>query len=82
MNLYSEQLYRHFQGLPKGDYIHIRDELCKFMKWSLAKYYNKVMGKTLTNYQERFLIESFFNKKIFKIDLLCLTSKIDCKLYI
>lgn len=68
MNLYSEQLYRHFQGLPKGDYIRIRDELCTYMRWTLAVYYNKVMGKTRINYQERVLIESFFNKKIFKID--------------
>lgn len=56
------------QNLPKGDYIRIRDELCEFLKWTLAKYYNKVMGKTRINYQERILIESFFNKKIFKID--------------
>lgn len=68
MNLYSKQLYLHTQQLPKGDYIRIRNELCAFMKWSLAKYYNKVMGKTRINYQERVLIESFFNKKIFKID--------------
>lgn len=56
------------QQLPKGDYIRIRDELCEFLGWTLAKYYNKVMGKTRINYQERILIESFFNKKIFKID--------------
>ena len=68
MNLYSKQLYIHFQQLPKGDYIRIRDELCMYMRWTLAVYYNKVMGKTRINYQERVLIESFFNKKIFKID--------------
>lgn len=68
MNYYSEQFYKTMQQLPKGDYIRIRDELCKFMKWTLAVYYNKVMGKTRINYQERVLIESFFNKKIFKID--------------
>lgn len=68
MNLYSEQLYRHFQGLPKGDYIRIRNELCKYMRWTLAVYYNKVMGKTRINYQERVLIETFFQKKIFKIE--------------
>ena len=56
------------QNLPKGDYIRIRDDLCGFLGWTLAKYYNKVMGKSRINYQERILIESFFNKKIFKID--------------
>lgn len=68
MNLYSEQLYIHFQQLPKGDYIMIRNELCKYMRWTLAVYYNKVMGKTRINYQERVLIETFFQKKIFKIE--------------
>ncbi len=68
MNLYSKQLYRHFQQLPKGDYIMIRNELCKYMRWTLAVYYNKVMGKTRINYQERVLIETFFQKKIFKIE--------------
>lgn len=68
MNLYSEQLYRHFQGLPKGDYIRIRDELCAFMKWSLPKFYRRVTGETRINYQERVLIETFFQKKIFKIE--------------
>ena len=68
MNFYSKQLYIHMQNLPKGDYIRIRDELCEFLKWTLAKYYNKVMGKSRINYQERIFIESFFNKKIFKID--------------
>lgn len=68
MNLYSEQLYIHFQQLPKGDYIRIRNELCKYMRWTLAVYYNKVMGKTRINYQERVLIETFFQKKIFKIE--------------
>ena len=68
MNLYSKQLYRHFQQIPKGDYIRIRDELCKYMRWTLAVYYNKVMGKTRINYQERVLIETFFQKKIFKIE--------------
>lgn len=68
MNLYSKQLYIHFQQLPKGDYIRIRDELCKYMRWTLAVYYNKVMGKTRINYQERVLIETFFQKKIFKIE--------------
>lgn len=66
MNLYSEQLYRHFQGLPKGDYIRIRDELCKFMKWSLQQYYRRVTGVVRIRYQERVLIEAFFQKKIFK----------------
>lgn len=68
MNLYSKQLYIHFQQLPKGDYIRIRDELCQYMRWTLAVYYNKVMGKTRINYQERVLIETFFQKKIFKIE--------------
>ena len=68
MNLYSKQLYIHFQQLPKGDYIRIRNELCKYMRWTLAVYYNKVMGKTRINYQERVLIETFFQKKIFKIE--------------
>ena len=68
MDLYSKQLYIHFQQLPKGDYIRIRDELCKYMRWTLAVYYNKVMGKTRINYQERVLIETFFQKKIFKIE--------------
>ena len=66
MNLYSEQLYRHFQGLPKGDYIRIRDELCAFMKWSLQQYYRRVTGVVRIKYQERVLIEAFFQKKIFK----------------
>lgn len=66
MNLYSEQLYRHFQGLPKGDYIRIRDELCAFMKWSLQQYYRRVSGVVRIKYQERVLIEAFFQKKIFK----------------
>ena len=68
MNFYSKQLYIHFQQLPKGDYIRIRNELCKYMRWTLAVYYNKVMGKTRINYQERVLIETFFQKKIFKIE--------------
>ena len=68
MNLYAEQLYRHFQSLPKGDYIRIRDELCKFMKWTQAKYYHKVTGETRLTFQERVFIESFFNQKIFKKD--------------
>lgn len=66
MNIYSEQLYRHFQGLPKGDYIRIRDELCAFMKWSLQQYYRRVTGVVRIRYQERVLIEAFFQKKIFK----------------
>lgn len=66
MNLYAEQLYRHFQGLPKGDYIRIRDELCGFMKWSLQQYYRRVTGVVRIKYQERVLIEAFFQKKIFK----------------
>lgn len=66
MNIYSRQLYIHFQNIPKGSYILIRDELCKFMRWTLAVYYNKVTGKTPINYQERVCIESFFNTKIFK----------------
>lgn len=66
MNLYSEQLYRHFQQLPKGDFIRIRDELCKFMKWSLQQYYRRVNGVVRIKYQERVLIEAFFQKKIFK----------------
>ena len=66
MNLYAKQLYIHFQGVPKGDYIRIRDELCKYMKWTLAVFYNKVMGKTRISYQERVLIETFFQTKIFK----------------
>ena len=66
MNIYSEQLYRHFQQLPKGDYIRIRDELCTFMKWSLQQYYRRVTGVVRIKYQERVLIEAFFQKKIFK----------------
>ena len=66
MNLYAEQLYRHFQSLPKGDYIRFRDELCKFMKWSLQQYYRRVTGVVRIKYQERVLIEAFFQKKIFK----------------
>lgn len=66
MNLYAEQLYRHFQQLPKGDYIRIRDELCAFMKWSLQQYYRRVTGVVRIKYQERVLIEAFFQKKIFK----------------
>ena len=68
MNIYAQLLYKHFQSLPVGDYIRIRDELCAFMRWNKAKYYNKVMGKSHLNYQERVLIETFFNKKIFKIE--------------
>lgn len=66
MNIYSEKLYRHFQSLPKGDYIRIRDELCAFMKWSLQQYYRRVTGVVRIRYQERVLIEAFFQKKIFK----------------
>lgn len=66
MNLYAKQLYIHFQGVPKGDYIRIRDELCKYMKWTVSKFYHKVTGETRITYQERFLIETFFQKKIFK----------------
>ena len=66
MNLYSEQLYRHFQQLPKGDYIRIRDELCAFMKWSLQQYYRRITGVVRIRYQERVLSEAFFQKKIFK----------------
>ncbi len=66
MNIYSEQLYRHFLQLPKGDYIRIRDELCGFMKWSLQQYYRRVTGVVRIRYQERVLIEAFFQKKIFK----------------
>lgn len=77
MNLYSKQLYIHFQQLPKGDYIRIRDELCKYMRWTTSKFYHKVMGETRLTYQERVYIESFFNKKIFKKDQPCHTSMID-----
>lgn len=66
MKYYSEQLYRHLQSLPKGDYIRIRDELCAFMKWSLQQYYRRVTGVVRIKYQERVLIEAFFQKKIFK----------------
>lgn len=66
MNLYAKQLYIHFQGVPKGDYIRIRDELCKYMKWSLQQYYRRVTGTVPLKYQERVLIEAFFQKKIFK----------------
>ena len=68
MNFYSKQLYLHMQQLPKGDYIRIRDELCEFLKWSKPKYYRRVTGETRINYQERVLIETFFQKKIFKIE--------------
>ena len=68
MNFYSKQLYLHMQSLPKGDYIRIRDELCEFLGWSLPKYYRRVTGETRINYQERVLIETFFQKKIFKIE--------------
>ena len=68
MNFYSKQLYLHMQQLPKGDYIRIRDELCGFLGWSLPKFYRRVTGETRINYQERVLIETFFQKKIFKIE--------------
>ena len=68
MNYYSKQLYLHMQNLPKGDYIRIRDELCGFLGWSLPKFYRRVTGETRINYQERVLIETFFQKKIFKIE--------------
>lgn len=68
MNYYSKQLYIHMQNLPKGDYIRIRDELCGFLGWSLPKFYRRVTGETRINYQERVLIETFFQKKIFKIE--------------
>ena len=68
MNYYSKQLYLHMQQLPKGDYIRIRDELCGFMKWSLQQYYRRVTGVVRIKYQERVLIETFFQKKIFKIE--------------
>lgn len=66
MNFYSEKLYRHMQQIQKGDYIRIRDELCAFMKWSLQQYYRRVTGVVRIKYQERVLIEAFFQKKIFK----------------
>ena len=68
MNLYSKQLYLHMQNLPKGDYTRIRDELCEFMKWSMQQYYRRVTGVVRIRYQERVLIETFFQKKIFKIE--------------
>ena len=68
MNLYAQLLYKHFQSLPVCDYIRIRDELCAFMNWSLSQYYRRVNGEVRLKYQERMLIEAYFQKKIFKIE--------------
>ena len=68
MNIYTQLFYEHLRSLPYGDYIRIRDELCVFLHWNKAKFYNKLMGKTRLNYQDRVLIETFFNEKIFKIE--------------
>lgn len=68
MNFYNEKFYIHMQSLPKGHYTRIRDELCEFMKWSMQQYYRRVTGVVRIKYQERVLIETFFQKKIFKIE--------------
>ena len=68
MNAYSHQLFRRLQKVPKGEYLRIRDGLCRYMRWTLSKYYHKVTGETRLTYEDRVLIESFFGEKIFKND--------------
>ena len=32
MNAYSRQLFRRLQMVPKGEYLRIRDGLCRYMR--------------------------------------------------
>ena len=35
---YSRQLYNRLYRVPKGEYLRIRDGLCRYMRWTLSKY--------------------------------------------